>query len=59
MLIMKESIENLNEIILTKKEIFRTAHRYAKKMEGDYKACFAYALKYTYACLKACKKKLL
>lgn len=57
MLIMKESIEKLNEIILTKKEIFRTAHRYAKKMEGDYKACFAYALKYTYACLKACKEK--
>lgn len=28
---MKESIEKLNEIILTKKEIFRTAHRYAKK----------------------------
>lgn len=58
MLIMKESMEELNKMILTKKEIFKTAHRYAKKMEGDYKACFAYALKYTYACLKACKEKV-
>lgn len=58
MLVIKESMEELNKIILTKKEIFRTAHRYAKKMEGDYKACFAYALKYTYACLKACKEKV-
>lgn len=35
-----------------RKKVFMRAHRYAKRMEGDYKACFAYALKMQWACFK-------
>lgn len=43
---------------LTKKEIFRLAHRYAKRLEGDYKARFTWALKYVYKCIELINTKV-
>jgi hypothetical protein len=37
---------------LTKSEIFKAAHKLAKTFEGNYKACFALALKQVYATQK-------
>ena len=43
---------------LTKNEIFRLAHKYAKRLEGDYSARFAWALKYVYKCIKLIDTKV-
>ena len=40
-----------------RKKVFMRAHRYAKRMEGDYKACFVYALKMQWACFKEALKE--
>lgn len=40
-----------------RKQVFFRAHRYAKRMKGDYKACFAYALKMQWACFKEALKE--
>lgn len=37
---------------MTKAEIFKAAHKLAKTFEGNYKACFALALKQVYATQK-------
>lgn len=37
---------------LTKREIFWLAHKYAKRLEGDYKARFNWSLKFIYDCIK-------
>ncbi len=34
---------------MTKSEIFKAAHKLAKSFEGDYRACFALALKEVYS----------
>lgn len=42
---------------LTKREIFWLAHKYAKRLEGDYKARFNWSLKYIYNCIKLINSK--
>lgn len=41
-----------------RKQVFFRAHRMAKRMEGDYKACFAYCLKMQWACFKEATAEL-
>lgn len=43
---------------LTQNEIFRLAHKYAKRLEGDYSARFAWALKYVYKCIRLINTKI-
>lgn len=53
-MLVSEFRTNLKEI---RRQIFYFAHKYAKQMEGNYKACFSYALKMQWACYNEALKK--
>lgn len=42
---------------LTKREIFWLAHRYARRLEGNYRARFSWSLRYIYKCIRMINSK--